>query len=279
MRIGIIGASGFIGRHLTAALRARGDEIVAASLRDPASAATAVGACDAVVNLAGEPIAQRWTPEIKAKIESSRVDGTRALLEALGRQEAPPVYVAASAIGYYGYSETATFTEASAPGSDFLARVCLRWEEAANHASELGMRVAHVRTGIVLGKDGGALAKMLPPFSLGAGGVIGSGKQWMSWVHIDDTVGIYLAALEGASGALNATAPAPSTNAEFTRALGNALHRPTFLPTPIFALRAMLGEGADLLIQGQRVLPARTQELGYRFKFDTLDAALADILK
>jgi uncharacterized protein (TIGR01777 family) len=275
----VIGATGFIGRHLTAALRARGDVVTAASLRDPAAAAAAVAGCDAIVNLAGEPIAQRWSPEVKRKLESSRVDATRALINALAQHmPRPSAYVAASAVGYYGTSEAATFIESSDAGSDFLGQLCANWEREGNRAIELGMRVAHVRTGIALGTDGGALAKMLPPFRLGAGGVIGSGRQWMSWVHIDDVVGIYLFALDGASGIFNATAPAPVTNAAFTQALGRVLHRPTILPTPIFALKLMLGEGSVLLTEGQCVLPARTQEAGYRFRFTDLDAALNDLL-
>ena len=278
MRVGLIGATGFIGRHLQQALRARGDELVTASLRDPKAAAAQVAACDAVVNLAGEPIAQRWNEQVKAAIASSRIDAPRALIDALAAlPQRPSAYISASAIGYYGTSETATFTEESAPGSDFLADVCKGWEREALRAQEFGMRVALVRTGIALG-DGGALAQMLPPFKLGAGGIIGNGKQWMSWVHVDDVAGVYLLALDGASGALNATAPAPVTNAQFTKALGRAVHRPTILPTPTFALRAILGEGADMLLQGQKVLPARTQAQGYRFRFTDLDAALANIV-
>jgi hypothetical protein len=279
MRVGVLGASGFIGRHLTAALRQRGDEVVAASLREPAAAAAAVATCDAVVNLAGEPIAQRWSPEIKRKLETSRVDAVRAFVDAMAVMPSrPAAFIGASAIGYYGTSEAATFIESSDAGNDFLGTLCAKWEAETERAADLGMRVAHVRTGIALGSDGGALAKMLPPFRLGAGGVIGSGQQWMSWVHIDDVVGIYLFALDGASGVFNATAPAPVTNATFTRALGRALRRPTILPTPIFALELMLGEGSVLLTQGQCVLPQRTREAGYRFTYEALEPALANLL-
>ncbi len=279
MRVGIIGASGFIGRHLSAALHARGDEVVAASARDPQAAASAVAACDVVVNLAGEPIAQRWTPAVKERLATSRVDATNALLDALGRMDRRPrAYVSASAVGYYGTSESATFDESSAPGEDFLGQLCVRWEGAAERARTLGMRVALVRTGIVLGTDGGALQQMLPPFRLGAGGVIGSGRQWMSWIHLDDLVRVYLAAIDGADGVLNATAPNPVTNAEFTRTLGATLHRPTIFPVPVFALRLLFGEGADILVYGQRVLPKRTQELGFRFRFESLPEALRDLL-
>ncbi|MDE2481183.1 MAG: TIGR01777 family oxidoreductase [bacterium] len=279
MRVGVIGASGFIGGHLCAALRARGDEVITASARDPQAAAAAVAACDVVVNLAGEPIAQRWTPAVKQRLVTSRVDATSALLDAFASMaKRPHAYVSASAVGYYANSESATYDESSAPGSDFLGELCVAWERAANRAADLGMRVAIVRTGIVLGKDGGALKQMLPPFQLGAGGIIGNGRQWMSWIHIADLVAIYLAAIDGASGVMNGTAPAPVTNADFTKALGAVLHRPTLFPVPVFALRLLFGEGADILVNGQRVLPKRTQELGYRFRFTTVGDALADIL-
>jgi uncharacterized protein (TIGR01777 family) len=279
MRVGVIGSSGFIGRHLVAALSRRGDEVVTASLREPEAAAAALGACEIIVNLAGEPIAQRWTPASKARLRSSRVEATHALIDALARsRNAARAYVSASAIGYYPASETATYTEASAPGHDFLGELCAAWEREAGRAAELGMRVAIVRTGVVLGADGGALAKMLPPFRLGLGGPIGNGKQWVSWIHIDDIVGIYLAAIDGASGIFNGTSPRPATNAEFTHALGRALRRPTFLPTPTFALRAMLGEGADLLLTGARALPEHTLASGYTFAFSSLDDALASLL-
>ena len=275
MRVGILGGSGFIGSHLSSALKSRGDEVVIASLRDPWAAAADCAKCDAIVNLAGEPLAQRWNQGVKDRILRSRVDQPRTFLSALGSLDVkPPAYISASAIGYYGTSESATFTEVSPPGNDFLAQVCIGWEREANRAVESGMRVAIVRTGIALGKDGGALAKILPPFRAGAGGIIGTGKQWVSWVHVDDVVGVYLKAIDGTSGVLNATAPKPVTNAEFTRALGEAVHRPTVLPTPTFALRMMLGEGADMLLTGQRVLPERTLAEGYDFRFNTLNDAL-----
>jgi uncharacterized protein (TIGR01777 family) len=279
MNVLLAGATGFIGRRLERALRARGDDVTAVSLRDPEAAAAAAAQCDAIVNLAGEPLAQHWDETVKLRIESSRVEAPRRFLEALSRRTfAARAYVSASAIGYYGTSETATFDEASGPGDDFLARVCAGWEHEARQAAGLGMRVAIVRTGVALGADGGALAKLLPPFRMGAGGIVGNGRQWLSWVHVDDVVGVYLLALDGAEGPLNACAPNPVTNAQFTHALGRALHRPTLLPVPTFALRAMLGEGADMLLQGQKVLPLRTQELGYRFAFPDLSGALANLL-
>jgi len=282
MKILALGASGFIGSHLVAALQARGDEVRCISLRDPQAAQHAQG-IDSIVNLAGAPIAQRWNEHIKREIETSRtqlphhfIDGLREL------RNLPKTYVSASAVGYYGTSETATFTEASPPGNDFLAHVCQEWEHEAQRARELSMHAICIRTGLALGKDGGALQKMLLPFKLGAGGVIGNGKQWYSWIHIDDLIGIYLFALDNAahiaSGALNATSPRPVTNAEFTTSLGRALHRPTFLPTPTFALRAMLGDGVTVVLEGQRVLPERTRSLGYTFTYTDIDAAFRSLI-
>jgi uncharacterized protein (TIGR01777 family) len=278
LRVAVIGAGGFVGRHLVAALRARGDEVVTASLRDPAAAARACSGAGAVVNLAGEPIAQRWTPQVKERIRSSRVDATRALLSGLGSvAEKPRAYVSASAVGYYGTSEDATFVETSAPGSDFLAEVCVAWEAAAMEATRIGMRVAVVRTGIALGTDGGALEKLLPIFRLGLGGPVASGRQWYSWVHIDDLVGVYLHAIDGGEGPYDATAPEPVRNAEFTTALGRALHRPAILLAPAFALRLALGDAANMVVLGQRVLPERTTASGYRFRYPQIDAAFAQL--
>ncbi len=279
MKVLILGASGFIGRRLASALRARGDDVLTATLREPQAAAAFAASCDAVVNLAGEPVAQRWNEAVKRRIKESRVDLPRRFIEALAQQsKRPSVYVSASAIGYYGTSETATFVEESPPGDDFLARVCAEWEREAQRAAGLGMRVACVRTGVVLGTDGGALPKMLPPFRAGLGGIIGTGRQWFSWIAVDDLIGIYLLAIDNAQGALNATAPYPVTNAEFTKELAETLHRPAFLPVPTLVLRAMLGEGADAILQGQRVLPERTQALGYTFAFPRLKEALAELL-
>ena len=279
MKILLLGASGFVGRHLAAALRKRGDEVVAASLRDAAAAADDAAACDAIVNLAGEPLAQRWDAGVKRRIETSRVEAPRLFIDALStKPRRCKVYVSASAVGYYGTSETATFVEESPPGDDFLARVCIGWEREARRSADLGMRVAIVRSGIALGTDGGALQKMLPPFRLGLGGVVGTGRQWLSWIHIGDLVAIYLRALDEFEGAVNACAPHAATNARFTRQLGEALHRPAWIPVPTIALRSMLSEGAEMLLTGQRVLPRRTQELGYRFEFPELKAALANLL-
>ena len=279
MRVGLVGASGFIGKHLRAVLTERGDEVVSASLRDPRAAAETVRSCDAVINVAGEPVAQRWTRAAKERIRASRVDGTRALIDALARGSShPAAYISASAVGYYPPSETASYTEISGHGDDFLGKVCEAWEGEAERAATLGMRVAIVRTGVALGRDGGALLKMLPSFELGFAGVLGSGKQWLSWVHIDDVTGIYCMALDGASGIFNATAPHPVTNQEFTKTLATVLHRPAFAKVPSLALRVMFGEGADILLTGARVLPQRTLETGYMFRFTTLDDALRDLL-
>ena len=279
MRVTILGASGFLGRRLAAALRGRGDAVVTASLRDPAAAAAAARGSDVVVNLAGASVSARWTEKQKAAIERSRTALPHAFLDALRTAEnRPRAYVSASAIGYYGTSRTATFTESSPPGDDFLARVCVKWEAEARRAAELGMRVALVRTGIVLGTDGGALAKLLPIFRLGLGGVVASGAQWYSWIHVDDQIGIYLHAIDGADGVLNATAPHPVQNREFTRALGRAVHRPTLFPVPGFAPSLLLGEGGTILTEGQRVVPERTLATGYAFRHPQLDEALRSLL-
>jgi len=278
VNVTVLGASGFVGKHLLAALAARGDAVKTASLRDLAAAASACAGADAVVNLAGETVAQRWTPAVKERIRSSRVDAPRALIDTLAKLPEPPkAYVSASAIGYFGTSEDDTFDESSPPGRDFLAHVCVEWEAEAQRASVFGARVALVRTGLALGIDGGALAKLLPLFRAGAGGIVASGRQWYSWIHIADLVGIYLAAIDGFEGVLDATAPEPVRNAEFTRAFAAALHRPAFLPVPAFAVGLVLGEAALVVTEGQRVLPTRTASLGYAFRFPGIDAAFADL--
>lgn len=279
MRLTILGSTGLVGTALVAALRARGDEVVAANIREPASAAEASAGSDVVVNLAGAPVSERWTEAHKRIIRSSRVDVPHAYLSALERIESrPTAYVSASAVGYYGMSRTATFTETSPPGDDFLARVCAEWEAEADRASALGMRVAKIRTGIVLSTHGGALGKLLPLFRAGAGGVVASGEQWYSWIHIDDLIGLYLLAIDGLDGAVNAVAPNPVQNREFTGELGAALHRPTLFPVPTFAISMILGEGAVVVTEGQRVLPERALAHGYAFRFPTLTSAFASLL-
>jgi uncharacterized protein (TIGR01777 family) len=275
----ILGASGFIGHALTAALQQRGDTARTASLRDPAAAAAASAGCDVVVNLAGAPVAERWTAERKHEIARSRIDLPRAYLAALAAvTPRPTAYVSASAIGYYGISRTATFTETSPPGTDFLAQVCIGWEAEAAHARDLGLRVAVVRTGLVLGRNGGALAKLLPLFRLGLGGPVASGEQWYSWIHLEDQVGIYLHAIDGYDGVLNATAPNPVTNRAFTRALATAVGRPAILPAPAFALNLVFGEGAYVVTEGQRVLPEAALAAGYTFRYPEIGAACASLV-
>lgn len=279
MRVAVFGASGFIGGHLVAALQARGEDVRTASLREPHAAAAASGGMDAVVNLAGESIAQRWNDDVKHRIRESRTTLPSRYFDALAHVEPKPtVYISASAIGYYGMSEDASFTESSPPGLDFLAQVCAEWEKTAQRGRELGMRVACVRSGLALGRDGGVLARIVPVFKTGTGGRLGTGKQWYSWIHIDDLVGIYLLALDRIAGPINGTAPAPVRNQEFTEALARALHRPAALPVPKFAIKMILGEGAETALRGQCVLPERAQAEGYAFKYPTLDSALTNLL-
>jgi uncharacterized protein (TIGR01777 family) len=279
VRITVLGASGFVGRALVTALTARGDDVRSVSLRDPAHAAAAADGSDAVVNLAGSPVIGRWTDDRKRAIAGSRTDLPHAFLSALERVERRPrTYVSASAIGYYGMSRTATFTEASPPGDDFLARVCVAWETEAARASDLGMRVVVARTGLVLGTGGGALGQLLPLFRLGLGGPIASGEQWNSWIHLEDLVRLYQLAIDGFAGPLNATAPQPVTNREFTRALAVAVHRPAIFPVPEIALKLVFGEGASVLTQGQRVLPEAALAAGFVFRYPEIAGALAGLV-
>ncbi len=234
----------------------------------------AVGA-DAVVNLAGAPIAdRRWTPQRKELLRTSRIDSLRALVAALAKMSARPrVLVSASATGYYGNRGDETLTEASAPGNDFLSVTAKDWEAEAIKAEALGIRVVRARFGVILSKDGGALPQMMRPFKFGVGGKLGSGKQWLSWITLDDTVAILRLALENAnlSGPINIVSPQPVTNAEFTKTLAAAIHRPALFPAPAFALRLILGEMADaLLLSSQRALPAQLQKLNYQFQHPDL---------
>ncbi len=262
MKVGITGSSGLIGSRLVEALDAT------ALPREPTAAD--VSGLDAVVHLAGEPVAQRWTPASKKEIERSRVEGTRAVVSAMSPSQ---VLVCASAVGYYGPRGDERVTEADPPGSDFLASVCVEWErEAAAHAG----RTVSIRTGVVLDAAGGALKKMLLPFRLGIGGPVAGGKQWMPWIHVDDLVGIYLRALDDSSwsGPFNASAPEPVTNREFSKQLGRALKRPAFAPVPGLALRVMYGEMAEIVTTGQRAVPERALAGGYEFKQPDLAQAL-----
>jgi uncharacterized protein (TIGR01777 family) len=243
--------------------------------------ADSLAGADAIVHLAGEPLAQRWTPEAKRRIRGSRVEGTRRLVEALpALPRRPAVLVCASAIGYYGSRGEEVLTESSAPGEGFLTELCLAWEKTAGLAEALDLRVVNLRNGIVLGPEGGALAKMLLPFRLGLGGRLGSGRQWMSWIHIDDLVGLIRLALERSElrGPINATAPNPVTNSEFTDTLAAVLYRPALLPVPAFALRALFGEMGEVMLGSQRVLPRVAESAGFQFQYPDLKQALEHLL-
>ena len=247
MRITITGASGLIGSRLTKALEQRGDEVTPLSLRRDTDLIAKLEGRDAVVHLAGENVAQRWSDDAKQRIRESREQGTRRLVEAIGQAEPrPKALISASAVGYYGAHGDERLDEDAPPGGDFLAQVCVAWEREAQQAEQHGLRVVRVRTGVLLDKNGGALEKMLLPFKLGAGGPVAGGDQYMPWIHIDDVVGIYVAAIDNDwSGPVNATAPEPVTNKAFGKALGRALHRPAVLPIPGFAIKALYGDMAD----------------------------------
>jgi len=243
----------------------------------------ALDGVDCVFNLAGEPVAEgRWSQSKKDRIRESRVLGTKNLVQALSEMETPPrVLVSASAVGFYGDRGDEELNESASPGEGFLPEVCVEWEKEAMAAEALGIRVVCLRIGIVLAKDGGALAKMLPPFRMGAGGPLGKGRQWMPWIHIDDMIGLLLHAAqsEDLRGPVNAVAPNPETNASFTRALGKALRRPAIIPVPTTALRILFGEMTQIIIASQRCIPKAAQESGYGFKYPDLNAGLSAILK
>lgn len=291
MNITLTGAGGFVGRRLIRRLEASGHSVRRLGRRpgdfqwdalgEAAVPEEALAGARAVVHLAGEPVAQRWTPEAKERIRRSRADGTRRLVEAVSTlSPRPEVLVCASAVGYYGDREDEVLTEASAPGSGFLAETCVEWERTARLAEALGMRVVTLRTGVVLGPEGGALAKMLPAFRLGGGGPLAGGRQWMSWIHVEDMVRLIEWAVQDSAvgGALNATAPNPERNEEFTRALGRALRRPAFFPVPGFGLRLLFGEMAEVLTGSQRAVPEAAQRGGFRFLHAELASALSDLL-
>jgi uncharacterized protein len=301
MRVLVTGATGFIGRALTLRLLGGGHQVSAwvrntdragdqlgrdvrlvAASGGPSALAGEMARTDAVVNLAGESVlGGRWTAERKATLWQSRIQLTSSLVEAIRQSEQRPrVLVSASAIGYYADRGDQILDENSAPGNDFLARLCKAWEEAAMGAEQSGVRVFIPRFGVVLGLDGGALAQMLTPFKFGAGGPIGSGGQWMSWIHLFDLVEILATALDDNRyrGAVIAAAPAPVTNRAFARTLGRVLNRPSLIPVPAFALRALFGEGASVLTASQRVNPARLSGLGFKWRFADLESALRHIL-
>jgi uncharacterized protein len=298
MKILVSGASGLVGSAVVVNLSSKGADVLQLVrgaqrqeenqiLWNPEKGiedASRLEALDAVIHLAGEPIAEgRWTEEKKRRIRESRVRGTGILAKTLaGLQRKPSALLSASAVGYYGSRGSEILTEGSQPGDDFLARVCREWEEATAPASEAGIRVVHMRFGIILSSAGGALAKMLTPFKLGVGGRLGSGDQYMSWIALDDVVGVidYLLEKDSLSGPVNTVAPQAVTNSEFTKALGEALSRPTLFPVPKFAMRIAFGEMADIaLLASQRVEPARLKSSGYVFKYPELRAALKHILK
>ena len=300
MKITLTGATGLIGSRLVRALKARGDEVTVLS-RNPAKAREALGVDavgwdpmagpapaaalldrDAVVHLAGENVAQRWSDDAKRAIRESREIGTRNLVAGLRDAEPrPTALVASSAVGYYGKHGDERVGEDTPAGDDFLAEVCVTWEREAAAARDLGLRVVHIRTGVVLDAGGGALAKMLPFFKLGVGGPVAGGDQYLPWIHADDVVGLYLAALDGRDwdGPVNGTAPEPVTNAEFSKALGRALHRPAFAPVPGFAVALLYGDMAEIVTEGQRAVPNRAEALGYGFAHPDLDEALRDALR
>lgn len=299
MKILISGGTGFIGSLVREGLRSQGHTLMVLSRQPPRAANTSnekwltwepgsigpweksVDGADGIINLAGEPIAaKRWSSAQKEKIRTSRIDSTRALVNAIGKaKERPKFMVSASAVGYYGSRGDETLTEESAAGKDFLARLCVSWEEEAKKAERYSVRVALLRTGIVLDKDKGALAKMVTPFKFFMGGPLGSGTQWFPWIHIEDEVGLILFATEhpDARGPLNATAPNPVTMEEFCKALGKVLNRPSWASVPPSVLTLLLGELADMIIGGQRAVPVAAQKLGYKFKYVNVVEALQSL--
>ena len=304
MRVFITGASGFLGKRLVRELLRRGDHVVALTRSrknlpaadserlvvvegDPTRAGAweeQVSGCDAVIALAGEPLlAQRWTPEFKRRLVDSRVEGMRrmsATLTALPVEHRPRALIAASAIGYYGSRGDEILDENSPPGSGFTAQLCSDWEAGAKSVEAAGVRVAMLRIGVVVGEGGGILDKMLPAFRAFVGGPVGSGDQYLAWIHLEDLIGVLLLALDNSavSGPVNLTAPNPVRMREFARTLGKVLHRPSLVPVPELALRLLLGEGAQVPLASQRVLPRRALDLGYTFRYPELTAALTATL-
>lgn len=305
MKVAITGATGFVGSLLVQRLHGKGHQIVVLT-RNTAFAQkvfpseafanveivpytpnasgswqSVIASCDGVVNLAGEPIGEgRWTPERKQEILNSRKLGTQKIVEAITNANSKPtVLINASAIGYYGTSETASFDETSPSGNDFLAQVCQAWEAEARKVKDAGVRLVILRFGVILG-NGGALGKMIPPFKLFAGGPIGSGRQWFSWIHVDDVVNLIIQALTKPEieGVYNATAPNPVRMADLSQTLGQVMNRPSWLPVPGFAIEALLGDGAIVVLEGQQVLPKRTVETAFEYKYPNLQSALTQIL-
>lgn len=305
MKIAISGATGFVGSRLVARLHAEGHrilvltrnttfaqkvfppqafpnlEIIAYTPIVSGAWQDTIAGCDGVVNLAGEPIAEgRWTPERKQEILNTRKLGTQKIVEAIAKsQPQPSVLVNTSAIGYYGTSETASFDEDSANGKDFLAQVCQEWEAEARKVKDTNVRLVILRFGIILG-NGGALGKMITPFKLFAGGPIGTGQQWFSWIHLDDIVSLIIQALTKSTmeGVYNGTAPQPVSMNDLSTTMGKVMNRPSWLPVPGFAIEAILGDGAKVVLEGQQVLPKRTLESGFEYQYPNLQSALTQIL-
>ena len=296
MRILICGASGLIGKALTKTLEAKGCELLLAGRKEPQDERETkwtiedgfaepkrLEGLDAVIHLAGESVsALRWTDEKKAAIRSSRVDGTRSVVDALAKLKSrPKVLISGSAVGFYGDRDDEILTESSTSGDNFLAKTCREWEAESRRAEDAGIRTVLLRTGVVLSKDGGALATMLLPFKMGVGGVIGDGKQWMSWISLDDEIRAieFVLEHEEVRGAVNLVSPNPVTNQEFTSVLGEVLYRPTFIPLPEFAVSMLLGEmGDELLLSSTRAVPARLEQLGFEWQFPELKPALEHAL-
>jgi len=289
MKVTVTGATGNVGRALVEKLEAAGHEVTSlsrsagpgvvqwANPKEEPPPAEAIEGQDAIVHLLGEPIDQRWTDEVKRELRDSRVLSTRQVVDGIRAAERKPkVLVSQSASGYYGNRGDEELTETSAAGDDFLAGIVVEWEAEANKAQELGVRVVTTRTGVVLSPEGGALEKMLPFFKLGIGGPVAGGHQYVPWVHLDDVTGAVLTALENdaAEGPVNISAPSPATNKELSKTLGSVLKRPAFAPVPAFAVKALYGEMAHIVITGQRMLPARLEELGYAFAQPDLESAL-----
>lgn len=299
MKVVITGATGFVGQEIVKQLLAAGDEVIVLT-RNVAKAAITLGSscryfqwddsdshpplealegADGILNLMGETISKRWDDSQKKKIYNSRINGTRKLVEALEKLKVKPkVFVSTSAVGIYGNRGPEELNESSTVADDFLAKVCKDWENEANKAKNYGLRVVLIRLGIVLGHKGGALAKMLPIFKLGLGGPLGSGNQFMSWIHVKDAAAMYVEALKNneLKGAFNGTSPYPVTNSAFTKLLGKVLGRPAFLPAPAFAVKLAAGEMSQLLLEGQKVIPVKFKEAKFRFRYATLEMALKE---
>jgi uncharacterized protein (TIGR01777 family) len=273
--VGITGASGFVGRSVAEHLQRKGHKVQPISLRGDLPP-DALAGCDAIVNLAGEPIFQRWTPEARTRIRDSRVEGTRKLVDAM-RIHPPQVLVSASAVGYYGSRGDTLLTESAPASADFLGQVASAWEKEAIVAEDLGVRVARIRIGMVLGPNGGALTQMLLPFKLGLGGPIAGGQQWISWIHIADLCSLIFFLLKESTvrGAFNAVSPNPVTNAQFTKALAEAVHRPAFIPVPAFAMKVLFGQMSEIVLASQRAIPEAAIRQGFVFDYPDIYGALA----